>query len=90
MDPTKDGVAEPCHIASLVVLCPPTQLDRVITHIESLPGLSVPESDPRGKLVTLMERPDGDSLLRSIRAVEALPGVLSTTLVYHQVDTGEI
>ena len=57
--------------------------------IERLSGLSVPERDARGKLVALIEVPSEVAILEAIRGVEAVAGVLSASLVYHQVDTAE-
>ena len=80
------GSPEACHIASLVVLCQPGNLDAVAESICLLPGLEVPERDERGKLVALVEAPDEASLLDAIRSVEDLPGVISANLVFHQLD----
>lgn len=74
------------HVASLVVHCRPELFDDVVQRIESEDGLSVPQSDPTGKMVVLLEAQDEGHLTRGIQLIEQLPGVASTNLIFHQID----
>ena len=74
------------HIASLVVHCRPEKLAAANAQISALPNVEIPASDERAKLVVLMEMHDESELLRRIDEIEAVPGVVSATLVFHQVD----
>jgi nitrate reductase NapD len=74
------------HIASLMVQCLPQNLDSTTSALEALPGTSVPVSDSAGKLVVLLELPGESELIERTLEIEALPGVISATLVYHQLD----
>ncbi len=80
------SVPESCHIVSLVVQCLPEKLAATATAIEAIPGVEIPERDERGKLVVLMEMDSEADLLGNITRIESTPGVISATLVYHQID----
>ena len=49
----------------------------------------VPASDNNAKLVVMLEMRDESELLGGITAIEAVPGVVSATLVFHQVEDME-
>ena len=83
------GSLSRCHIASLVVQCLPRNYDSTRAAIEALDGAEVPESDPAGKLVVLIEAASEPALLNCIRNIEHTPGVISANLVYHQLDDQE-
>ncbi|TDG12626.1 hypothetical protein E2F43_13630 [Seongchinamella unica] len=74
------------HISSLVVHCRPDAIESVIPAIEGLPDASVPEHSKEGKLVVLLETTSESAVMQRISAVEALTGVISVALVYHQID----
>jgi len=75
-----------CHIASLIVLCHPDAFAEILKLIEAIPVASVPEQDPVGKLIVLIEAADEKQLMEPIRSIETFPGVISTSLVFHQID----
>ena len=80
------ATSESCHIVSLVVQCLPNRMPAVAAEISNIPDAEIPARDERGKLVVLIET-DGESrLMERISAIEAVPGVISATMVYHQVD----
>ena len=74
------------HISSLVVHCRPDTIESVIPAIEALPDASVPEFSEEGKLVVLLETFNEGVVMQRISALEALAGVISVALVYHQID----
>ena len=75
-----------CHIASLIVLCHPETVTATVRAIEALADASVPEQDPSGKLIVLLEATDEKRLMEPIGVIEHLPGVISTSFVFHQID----
>ncbi|MEH6585002.1 MAG: chaperone NapD [Halioglobus sp.] len=81
-DTTGGGV----HISSLVLHCRPEVIGAVIPAIEALPGATVPEHSEQGKLVVLLETANDGTVMERISALEALSGVISVALVYHQID----
>lgn len=76
------------HIASLVVHCRPERMAEVAKAINALPAASVPERDPQGKLVVLLEAGGEKQLVDSVSEIERLPGVIGAGLVFHQIDQG--
>ena len=75
------------HISSLVVHCRPEMISSVIDAITAMPEAEVPEHSEQGKLVVLLETPGEGVILERISAIENLPGVINTAMVYHQIDT---
>ena len=74
------------HIASLVVHCRPEFMPAARTAIEAIPNIEVPASDDNSKLVVLLEMTDESELLGGISSIESIKGVISATLVFHQVE----
>jgi nitrate reductase NapD len=77
---------ETCHIISLVVQCLPDKIAAVAAAISDIPDAEIPTRDERGKLVVLIETNGEARLMERISAIESVPGVISATMVYHQVD----
>ena len=78
--------ASPCHIVSLVVQVNPNKYEATCTAIRALPGADIPVSEPDGRLVVLLESSDESAMLGTISQLEALDGIISSNLAYHQVD----
>ncbi|MEP0202961.1 MAG: chaperone NapD [Halioglobus sp.] len=74
------------HIASMVVQCLPENVARVSAAIESLQSTQVPARDNSGKLVVLLEMARESDLLDRIHEIEAVHGVISANLAFHQLD----
>ena len=74
------------HISSLVAHCRPDVIGKVIAAIEAFPDASVPEHSEEGTLVVLLETANEGAVMQRISAIEALSGVISVALVYHQID----
>ncbi|GAB3292053.1 chaperone NapD [Parahaliea aestuarii] len=77
------------HIASLIVHCQPGHFAVAEAALQALPDVDVPASDPRGKLIVLLEVPDDATMMARIASIETIPGVISTTLVFHQAEALE-
>ena len=80
------GAKPACHISSLVVHCLPESVAAAIAAIEALHHMEVPESDPSGKFVVLMETDDEADIMSGIEQIQEIDGVINATLVYHQID----
>jgi nitrate reductase NapD len=76
------------HVASLIVHARPERLAEVTAAILTLPGAEIPTSDAAGKLVVTLEAASERPIARALDQINAWPGVLSATLVYHEVDAG--
>ena len=74
------------HISSAIVHCRPEFMSNVIDQIDLLNKISVEAKDDRGKLVVLLETEHEHAIVDSLTSINNFEGVLSTHLVYHQVD----
>ncbi|MEI6860186.1 MAG: chaperone NapD [Shewanella sp.] len=77
------------HITSLVVHAAPKAISQVETQINTLPGTDIHAVTEQGKFVVTLEGETQKSILDNVEAINALEGVLSSSLVYHQVDNLE-
>ncbi|WP_394201330.1 chaperone NapD [Shewanella waksmanii] len=74
------------HVTSLVVHAAPTELIQVKHQIDALAGTDIHAVTEEGKLVVTLEGETQASILDNVEAINALSGVLSSSLVYHQVE----
>ncbi|PSW21873.1 nitrate reductase [Photobacterium sanctipauli] len=74
------------HVCSLIVYAVANQSGQVKTAIENLKGAEVPIHSESGKMVVTLEGSSKDGLVDSFNDIKAMPGVLDTTLVFHQMD----
>ncbi|MCH4294600.1 chaperone NapD [Shewanella sp. 3B26] len=72
------------HVTSLVVHAAPSQANTIARTIEILPGAEVHATSPEGKLVVTLEGSTQRAILDNVEAINALNGVLSSSLIYHQ------
>ncbi len=75
------------HISSLVVHVLPQHLESIKAQIEEFENAEVFGSSPEGKMVVVLETENQGFITDTIDAINNLPNVLSTVLVYHQIET---
>lgn len=75
------------HISSLVVHCAPEQLTEIKAQIEQFDNAEIYGDSPEGKIVVVLETENQGFITDTIEAINNLPNVLSTALVYHQIET---
>ncbi len=75
------------HISSLVVHVLPQHLESIKAQIEEFENAEVFGSSPEGKIVVVLETENQGFITDTIDAINNLPNVLSTVLVYHQIET---
>lgn len=82
------GVLRPAsrQIASVVVQARPENMADIEVAIHAMADLEIYGADPAGKLVIVIDAETDGDLLDTIRAVEALDGVITASLVYHQIE----
>jgi nitrate reductase NapD len=78
---------EEVHISSMVVHAMPEHLLDVRKNIEELPGTEIYAESPDGKLVVVLESQTQTYITDVIEKIAALDHVLSTALVYHQIES---
>jgi nitrate reductase NapD len=74
------------HISSLVVHGKPAEIDAIRQAIEALPGAEVHGVGPTGKMVVTLETTVEQDILSRISDINLIDGVMSASLIYHQVD----
>ncbi len=75
------------HISSLVVHVLPEHLNVVKAQIEQFDNAEIYADSPEGKIVVVLETAHQGFITDTIDAINQLPNVLSTVLVYHQIET---
>lgn len=76
------------HISSVVVHCLPDKLEQVLTSIKHLNQIEVHAPDPKGKFILLLETSNEQEILAAIDRIQGFNGVLTATMVYHEIDDG--
>lgn len=75
-------------IASFILHIVREQFDCAIARIEALPNVSVPIKDASSSKAIAVLDVNNDALLKAlIKDLEQVDGVLSATLVYHQIES---
>ena len=74
------------HVSSLVVLTQPTLRHQIAEEIKALDGAEIHAVTDEGKLVVTLEGSSQRPIMAAIDAIQAMPGVLSAALIYHQFD----
>lgn len=79
----------PWNVCGLVIHVRPERLDALKAQIAALPGVDIQLTAPEGRLVvTAVDQ--GESLaLDQIAVINRIPGVVSTSLVYHALDVAD-
>ena len=85
--PTPDGASE---IASVIVQVLPACMAAVAELIRAIPQAEIAATDPRGKLIVLIEASRDDRLGEILTDLSVLPDVLSATLVYHGIARAQV
>ncbi len=81
---------EEFHVSSLIVHGAAELLPAISAAVAVLPGAEVHASDGIGKLIVTLETVNEAEISERIDAIRALDGVFAASLVYHQVEDGEI
>ena len=78
------------HIASMVLWVEPLNIQDVCFKLSHLPGTEVHGFDHEaGKVVVLLEAKDQSQLMETMEHMNQLPGVISSQLVYHEIDIND-
>lgn len=76
------------HISSLIVHVVPEHLAALKATIESFENAEVYGQSNEGKMIVVLETENQGFVTDTIDAINNLPHVLSTALVYHQIESG--
>ena len=90
---------KPVHIAGVVFVAQPDNVESVATTLNSFPGAEVHTCDEKGNMVvTIEDQPLEQNsgavgekpsyLIDTITTMSNVPGVISSSLIFHHNDTG--
>ena len=70
-------------VSGVLVACRREHLARVGTALRAIPGVDIHHADPSGRLVVTIEGPTTVGCAERLRAIQALPDVLSAEMAMH-------
>lgn len=76
-------------ISGVLVHAQPAQLERVKQRLRALPGVEIHADSPEGKLVVTIEELTENINGAGIMRLSEIEGVLSASLIYHQLENNE-
>lgn len=79
-------MADELHVSSLVVHGRPERLETIRLALARLEGVEIHAAAPSGKLVVTLETTSEQQIVAQLATITLLDGVLSATLVFHQVE----
>jgi len=80
---------QPVNLIGIVVSCQPDKLNNTHSSLTSLPGVEVHGQNAQGQLVVTIEELDGEkTLIKRYEAINQIPGILATSLVFSHSDDG--
>jgi len=67
----------------------PKRLAQAIAAIQQVADVEIRATDPRGKLVVVVEADSGAAILARLDAIQRIDGVLSALLVYQHAESAQ-
>ncbi|WP_374379775.1 chaperone NapD [Dongia sp.] len=77
------------HISSLIVQVRPESLAVIEAGIAVLDGAEIHAAHEAGKLVVVLDTADEAEILSAIARIHDMPGVITASLIYHEIDTSD-
>ncbi|MCF3631158.1 chaperone NapD [Thalassospiraceae bacterium LMO-SO8] len=77
------------HVASLLVQAWPDGIAATEAALNAIPGVESHGTGGPGKLIITVDVDDDTGLVETVARIEAAPGVIIASLVYHQMDEGD-
>lgn len=75
------------HISGVVVHARPGRTTQAHEQLAAIAGVEIHHSDVDGKLIITLEKEDEQTTADTFGLLNALPDVLSATMVYHHFET---
>jgi nitrate reductase NapD len=79
-------IGTPIHIASLLVQAWPERLSEITIAVAGMAGAEAHETEAPGRLIVSLEVESDSDLVDTMAEIGEIEGVISTSLVYHQVE----
>ncbi|MCC7257676.1 MAG: chaperone NapD [Gammaproteobacteria bacterium] len=81
-------MATPINISGLLVHAQPERAEDLCKQLLQIPGIEVHAVSPEGRLVITLENASDQAMADTFARVQALPDVISASLVYHHAEDG--
>ncbi len=75
------------HISSFVVQCRPEVMERLRQDLSTFAGVDIHQTDSSGKIIITLESLTTGEIAETTNAINALTGVLSCNMVFHQIES---
>lgn len=82
-------MSDEIHISSLVVHVHPESRVTASARIAALEGAEIHGASDAGKLVVVLETASEADILTHMAAINEIPGIVATSLIYHEIDRTE-
>ncbi len=77
------------NVSGIIVQATPEKVGKVRALLEQLPGVEIHGVGELGKMVVTLDKNDDRETTETYEQICRLPGVLSTTMVYHHFEPEE-
>tara|TARA_R110000772_G_scaffold267976_1_gene393715 strand:- start:92700 stop:93005 length:306 start_codon:yes stop_codon:yes gene_type:complete len=77
------------HVASLLIQAWPDRIAVTEAALNAIPGVESHGSAGPGKLIVTIDVDDDTGLVEAVSRIEGTKGVITASLVYHQMDEGD-
>ena len=74
------------NISSLVVIPHPEHIESVKLRLTEIDGVEVHSVSPEGKTIVTIEAPDDPATIRIYETISQMEGVMSASMVFHQIE----
>lgn len=82
-------MSDETHISSLVVHVHPDSRNAAAARIAAMDGAEIHGASEAGKLVVVLETVSEADILTHIAAINEIPGIVATSLIYHEIDRNQ-
>lgn len=77
------------NVSGIIVQASPEKIAKVRAQLEEIPGVEIHAVGELGKMVVTLDKDDDRETTDTYEQISRLPGVLSTTMVYHHFEPEE-
>jgi nitrate reductase NapD len=74
------------HISSLIVHVRADCRQAARASIAARDGIEIHGEDAEGRMVVVLETPSEAEILAHVAAINDIPGIVATSLIYHEID----
>lgn len=88
LDTGPNDAGAPYQIASILIQAAPKNMPAIRQRFDPVSSIEFHDAPGTGKLIATIETRNDHELVEFVNLFEQTPGVMSVSLVYHQIDDG--